>query len=107
MSLRPGHRVLEIGAGTGYNAALLAYLTGPTGTVTTVDIDEDVAACARRGLAAADWPDVSVIDLRRRASIRRGQSPGPRGSRCYRRPRSAARHSCTVRRRHRLHCRRR
>ena len=30
---RPGDRVLEIGAGTGYNAALLAHLVGETGQV--------------------------------------------------------------------------
>ena len=29
--LRPGHRVLEIGAGTGYNAALMARIVGPAG----------------------------------------------------------------------------
>jgi protein-L-isoaspartate(D-aspartate) O-methyltransferase len=61
LNVQPRHRVLEIGAGTGYNAALLAHLTGPGGTVTTVDIDEDVAAGARLGLAAAGYPDVSVI----------------------------------------------
>jgi protein-L-isoaspartate(D-aspartate) O-methyltransferase len=61
LDVRPGNRVLEIGAGTGYNAALLAHLTGPGGTVTTVEIDEDVAEGARRGLAAAGHPDVSVI----------------------------------------------
>jgi protein-L-isoaspartate(D-aspartate) O-methyltransferase len=61
LDARPGHRVLEIGAGTGYNAALLAHLTGPTGAVTTIDIDQDVANGARRGLAAAGYPDVSVI----------------------------------------------
>lgn len=61
LDVRAGHRVLEIGAGTGYNAALLAHLTGPSGAVTTVDIDEDVAGGARRGLAAAGYPDVSVI----------------------------------------------
>jgi protein-L-isoaspartate(D-aspartate) O-methyltransferase len=61
LDVRPGHRVLEIGAGTGYNAALLAHLTGSTGAVTTVDIDEDVADGARRGLAAAGYTDVSVI----------------------------------------------
>lgn len=29
LDVQPGDRVLEIGAGTGYNAALLAHLTGP------------------------------------------------------------------------------
>ena len=29
LDLRPGHRVLEVGAGTGYNAALLARIVGP------------------------------------------------------------------------------
>jgi protein-L-isoaspartate(D-aspartate) O-methyltransferase len=50
---RPGQRVLEIGAGTGYNAALLAGLVGPAGSVVTVDIDEDLVEGARAHLAAA------------------------------------------------------
>src|SRR5690606_3633947 len=37
LRVQPGHRVLEIGSG-GYNAALLAELVGPAGSVTTVDI---------------------------------------------------------------------
>ena len=31
LDLRPGHRVLEVGAGTGYNAALMARIVGPQG----------------------------------------------------------------------------
>src|SRR5947209_20254991 len=42
LALAPGMNVLEIGAGTGYNAALLRALVGPTGHVTTVDIDADI-----------------------------------------------------------------
>lgn len=55
-----GHRVLEIGAGTGYNAALLAHLAGPHGRVTTVDIDDDIVAGARTNLAAAGFHRVRV-----------------------------------------------
>jgi protein-L-isoaspartate(D-aspartate) O-methyltransferase len=50
LEVRPGHRVLEIGAGTGYNAACLAELAGPGGQVTAVDIGADIAAGACRGL---------------------------------------------------------
>lgn len=50
LRLAPGHRVLEIGAGTGYNAALLGLLVGPRGRVTSVELDPDVAAGARSSL---------------------------------------------------------
>lgn len=61
LRVEPGNRVLEIGAGTGYNAALLAQLTGPGGAVTTVDIDPEVTAGARRGLDATGNEHVQVI----------------------------------------------
>ena len=61
LGLAPGHRVLEIGAGTGYNAALMAHLVGPSGTVVSVDIDPEVAQRARENLAAAGYPDVTVV----------------------------------------------
>ncbi len=53
LDVRPGDRVLEVGAGTGYNAALLAQLTGPSGRVTSIDIDPDLARRARRSLRDA------------------------------------------------------
>jgi protein-L-isoaspartate(D-aspartate) O-methyltransferase len=37
LTLQPGQRVLEIGAGTGYNAALLTHLVGGDGHVATRD----------------------------------------------------------------------
>jgi len=56
-----GHRVLEIGAGTGYNAALLSELVGPEGEITTIDNQPDVAEDARAHLRAAERPRVRVI----------------------------------------------
>jgi protein-L-isoaspartate(D-aspartate) O-methyltransferase len=53
LDVQPGDRVLEVGAGTGYNAALLAHLTGPSGRVTSIDIDPDIARRARRSLRDA------------------------------------------------------
>lgn len=61
LGLAPGHRVLEIGAGTGYNAALLSHIVGPEGTVVSIDLDEDVAEQARAHLAAAGCPEVTVV----------------------------------------------
>ncbi len=60
LDLRPGHRVLEVGAGTGYNAALMAHIVGPEGAVTAVDIDADLVAGAARHLAAAGARGVQV-----------------------------------------------
>jgi protein-L-isoaspartate(D-aspartate) O-methyltransferase len=61
LAVEPGQRVLEIGTGTGYNAALLAHLVGPRGHVTTIDVDDDLVDGARTGLRAAGHGDVSVI----------------------------------------------
>lgn len=58
---QPGQRILEIGAATGINAALLADLVGPTGTVVTVEIDQDLTDGARAALDRAGYPDVVVV----------------------------------------------
>lgn len=54
LRVREGDRVLEIGAGTGYNAALLSYRLGDE-RVTTVDLDPEIAESARRHLAEAGY----------------------------------------------------
>src|SRR5215472_912361 len=63
LHLTPGLQVLEIGAGTGHNAALLAELVGPQGRVVTLDVDPTVAARARQHLAdGGHWAEVVVGD---------------------------------------------
>ena len=61
LELEPGLSVLEIGAGTGYNAALMAHVVGEAGTVTTVDLDADLVDGARAHLAAAGLEGVRVV----------------------------------------------
>ncbi len=61
LGLQPGQRVLEIGAGTGYAAALMAHIVGDSGQVFTVDLDEDIVEGAREHLASAGVSNVQVI----------------------------------------------
>ncbi|MCG5220591.1 methyltransferase, FxLD system [Streptosporangium sp. KLBMP 9127] len=58
--IKPGDRVLEVGSG-GYNAALIREVVGPTGSVTTIDIDPEVTGRAGQSLADAGYTDVEVI----------------------------------------------
>ena len=65
LDLRRGHRVLEIGAGTGYNAALLARVVGAAGNVVSVELDPATARGAGRALALVkSAADVVVGDGR-------------------------------------------
>ncbi|HVC32818.1 MAG TPA: methyltransferase domain-containing protein [Chloroflexota bacterium] len=61
LGLEPGQRVLEIGAGTGYNVALLAEIVGETGQVITVDLDDVLVEAARAHLASVGLHHVRVI----------------------------------------------
>jgi protein-L-isoaspartate(D-aspartate) O-methyltransferase len=51
LDVQPGQRVLEIGTASGYDAALLAELVGPSGSVVTVELDGELAAAAAARLA--------------------------------------------------------
>lgn len=54
LDLRGDHYVLEVGTGTGWNAALLAARLGDD-RVTTIEVDPVLADNARRALAAAGY----------------------------------------------------
>jgi protein-L-isoaspartate(D-aspartate) O-methyltransferase len=60
LALTPGARVLEIGAGTGYNAALIAAIVAPRGRVSSLELDVATAAEAREALRAGGY-DVRVV----------------------------------------------
>lgn len=50
LDLEPGHRVFEVGGGSGYHAAVAAEIVGPEGTVYTVERVGELARRARRTL---------------------------------------------------------
>lgn len=60
LDLHGGERVLEIGTGTGWNAALMAHRLGAD-RVTSIEIDPQIAAQARTALSDAGFGGVTVI----------------------------------------------
>lgn len=52
IELALGDSVAELGTGSGYGAALAAFIVGPKGTVVTFEIDATLYARAQRNLAA-------------------------------------------------------
>lgn len=50
LDVQPGHRVLDVGSGSGWTAALLGYLVGQGGEVTGVDIVPELVEDARAAL---------------------------------------------------------
>lgn len=62
LDTQDGHRVLEVGAGTGYNTALLCHRLG-AGNVTSIDIDPGLVDRARERLAALGYlPYLAATD---------------------------------------------
>ncbi|GED88523.1 methyltransferase, FxLD system [Streptomyces sp. 6-11-2] len=61
LGAQPGHKVLEAGAATGYNAALLGKIVTPDGQVWTLDVDQDLVAGASRHLADAGVDNATAV----------------------------------------------
>lgn len=59
LGVRPGERVLHVGAGAGYYTALLAELTGPQGSVVAIEYDAHLAEAAAANLRP--WPNVTAL----------------------------------------------
>jgi protein-L-isoaspartate(D-aspartate) O-methyltransferase len=59
LAIEPGHRVLEIGTGSGYQAAVLSVLAG-AGEIYTIEIIEALAERARTTLSTLGYRNVQV-----------------------------------------------
>lgn len=60
LEVAPGHRVLDVGSGSGWTTALLAELVGRTGSVRGVELEPDLAAWGTGNLARGSWPWASI-----------------------------------------------
>ena len=69
--IKIGDRVLEIGTGSGYGAALLSFLTGKKGKVYSIEVVHALAGSARKNLARSGL-DATIIE----ADGRQGYPPG-------------------------------
>jgi protein-L-isoaspartate(D-aspartate) O-methyltransferase len=61
LELSEGHKVLEIGSGSGYNAAVMGELVGKSGHVYTVERIEPLMHFARENLKETGYNNVTVI----------------------------------------------
>lgn len=61
LDLREGMKVLEVGGGCGYHAAVMAELVGPSGHVYSVERIPELVEMARRNLERARYRNVSMI----------------------------------------------
>ncbi|WP_327669443.1 MULTISPECIES: methyltransferase, FxLD system [unclassified Streptomyces] len=61
LGAKPGHKVLEAGAATGYNAALLGKIVSPGGQVWTLDVDRDLVAGASQHLVEASVDNATAV----------------------------------------------
>ena len=59
LELKPGCRVLEIGTGSGYNAALISNLIGKKGNLYTLEVVPELATCAKKRLK--NYGNVKVL----------------------------------------------
>ncbi|OPY20312.1 MAG: Protein-L-isoaspartate O-methyltransferase [Methanomethylovorans sp. PtaU1.Bin093] len=61
LDLQEGHKVLEVGAGSGYNAAVMAEIIGNTGIVYSTERIPELVRSSKNNLKAAGYRNVEVF----------------------------------------------
>jgi protein-L-isoaspartate(D-aspartate) O-methyltransferase len=61
LQIQPGQTIFELGAGSGWNTALMGNLVGSTGHVYSLEIIPEVAQNARETIETLDIKNVSIV----------------------------------------------
>ena len=61
LEVKAGEHVLEVGTGVGFSTAVLSHLVGPHGSVTSIELEEDLARRAGTKLAEHGFRNTTVI----------------------------------------------
>lgn len=61
LEVKKGQKVLEVGSGSGYNAACLSYLVGEDGKVISVEINEELIKFARKNIQRLGLKNIDII----------------------------------------------
>ncbi|MFH1637507.1 MAG: protein-L-isoaspartate(D-aspartate) O-methyltransferase [Candidatus Woesearchaeota archaeon] len=61
LEVKAGDKVLEVGSGSGYQAAILSKLIGSRGKVFTIEIIEELARFAENNISAAGIKNVETV----------------------------------------------
>jgi protein-L-isoaspartate(D-aspartate) O-methyltransferase len=64
LAVAPGHRVLDVGSGSGWTTAILAHLTGPEGSVRGVEVVAELVEFGRANLAPTGMGWASIEQAR-------------------------------------------
>jgi protein-L-isoaspartate(D-aspartate) O-methyltransferase len=62
LQLKPGHKVFELGAGSGWNAALMGYLAGPEGHIVSLEIIPELAQRAAQTIESMGISNVRILE---------------------------------------------
>ncbi|MDP3765384.1 MAG: protein-L-isoaspartate O-methyltransferase [Nanoarchaeota archaeon] len=61
LELEKGHKVLEVGAGSGYQAALIAEIIGPKGKIISIEIIPELVKLAQKNIQKLRLKNVDII----------------------------------------------
>jgi protein-L-isoaspartate(D-aspartate) O-methyltransferase len=56
----PGEHVVHVGTGTGYYTAIMAHMVGPSGRVTGIEFEPELAERAKASFSS--WPNVAIVE---------------------------------------------